>query len=105
MVRTHPVPGLFFTVSVPPSATTLRLAMDSPSPSPLLSVLRCVKGVNMVSAVPSPEPRRMACFETLTAINPRKRGAQMTTSGREEGSAACTGVTGVVGTYIAGSTK
>lgn len=56
MVKTHPMPGTSRTPRVPESDTTLCLAMESPSPRPDLSSLRCVNGVNILSALPLGKP-------------------------------------------------
>ena len=47
MVKTHPIPGISRTDSVPKSASTLCRAMARPRPSPVRSAPRCVKGLKI----------------------------------------------------------
>ena len=51
IVKTQPVPGTSLTLNEPPSASTFCLAMERPNPNPVLSSLRCMNGLNIVSAL------------------------------------------------------
>jgi hypothetical protein len=50
IVKMHPVPGTSQTLRVPSFDSTLRRAIDKPSPSLPLSSLSCAKGRNNFSA-------------------------------------------------------
>jgi hypothetical protein len=55
-VKTQPVPGTSRTLRIPLFASTLRRAMDSPSPRPVRSPPFWVKGRNIRSALPGGRP-------------------------------------------------
>ena len=55
-MKTHPLPGMSRTLKVPASASMLWRAIERPRPRPDLSSLRCVNGVNILSALPGGSP-------------------------------------------------
>lgn len=56
IVNMHPTPGTSRTLRMPSFSSTLRRAIDNPSPSPDLSAPNWVNGRNICSALPGGKP-------------------------------------------------
>src|SRR4051812_48811663 len=69
--KTQPLPGTSRTEIVPPCASTLSRAIESPSPSPLRSPDACTKGLNSAAAVPGSSPPH----SSSTSITTDRSGA------------------------------